>query len=116
MAALPLADDIPIAFNSCRKGPRGVSWRDDKPAELSWIEAQVWHARVCMHACGARCGMHVCGMHRYGMHVCACMHAPPGTCCSLMEEPGRTQWKIMAASLTEGIGCESSERARCEPD
>lgn len=40
LAALPLAEDIPIAFNSCRKGPRGISWRPDKPAELSWIECQ----------------------------------------------------------------------------
>lgn len=40
MASLPLAEDIPIAFNSCKTGPRGLSWRDDKPAELSWIEAQ----------------------------------------------------------------------------
>lgn len=37
---LPLAEDIPIAFNACRKGPRAVGWRDDKPAELSWIEAR----------------------------------------------------------------------------
>eukprot|EP00775_Hariotina_reticulata_P003220 gene3220-3497_t len=40
LATLPLAEDIPIAFNSCRTGPRAVSWRDDKPAELAWIEAQ----------------------------------------------------------------------------
>ena len=41
VAHLPLAEDIPIAFNSCRKGPRGVCWRDDRPAELTWTEAQV---------------------------------------------------------------------------
>lgn len=40
VAHLPLAEDIPIAFNSCRKGPRGISWRDDRPAELTWTEAQ----------------------------------------------------------------------------
>ncbi|GAB4818840.1 hypothetical protein N2152v2_005886 [Parachlorella kessleri] len=40
MAALPLAEDIPIAFNSCRKGPRGLDWRDDKPAEMYWAECQ----------------------------------------------------------------------------
>eukprot|EP00884_Botryococcus_braunii_P016558 jgi/Botrbrau1/3586/Bobra.0078s0038.1 len=40
LASLPLAEDIPIAFNSCRKGPRAIDWRDDQPAELSWIEAQ----------------------------------------------------------------------------
>ena len=38
---LPLALDIPVAFNSCRKGPRGLEWRSDKPAELAWMEAQV---------------------------------------------------------------------------
>lgn len=41
IAYLPLAEDIPIAFNSCRKGPRGIDWRSDKDAEFSWIEAQV---------------------------------------------------------------------------
>ncbi|GIL61918.1 hypothetical protein Vafri_16294, partial [Volvox africanus] len=40
LAALTLAEDIPIAFNSCRAGPRGISWRDDAPAEIYWIEAQ----------------------------------------------------------------------------
>lgn len=100
LASLPLAEDIPIAFNSCRTGeatsvsvarvvlhaawleracvpvipcarlrachaepvrfpcagPRGVSWRDDKPAELSWIEAQVRHVcHMCMHALAVIC-------------------------------------------------------------
>lgn len=41
LAELPLAEDIPIAFNSCRKGMRSLEWRDDKPAELAWIECQV---------------------------------------------------------------------------
>ncbi len=41
LAALPLAEDIPIAHNSCRRGPRTVGWRDDRPAEIDWIEAQV---------------------------------------------------------------------------
>ena len=41
IAYLPLAGDIPVAFNSCRKGPRSLGWRDDKPAELYWAEAQV---------------------------------------------------------------------------
>ncbi|KAK9816189.1 hypothetical protein WJX74_001254 [Apatococcus lobatus] len=40
VAYLPLAEDIPIAFNSCRKGPRSLGWRDDRPAELTWIECQ----------------------------------------------------------------------------
>lgn len=47
VAALPLAEDIPIAFNSCRKGPRHIEWRDDKPAELCWIECQVLPPRPC---------------------------------------------------------------------
>lgn len=33
---LPLAEDIPIASNSTRKGRRGVNWRPDKPASLYW--------------------------------------------------------------------------------
>lgn len=41
VANLPLAEDIPIAFSSCRKGPRGLDWRDDEPSQLYWLEAQV---------------------------------------------------------------------------
>lgn len=33
---LPLAEDIPIASNSTRKGRRGINWRSDKPASLYW--------------------------------------------------------------------------------
>ena len=40
MCALPLAEDIPIVHNSVRVGPRGVGWRPDKPATLTWAEAQ----------------------------------------------------------------------------
>ena len=40
MAERPMADNIPIAFNSCRTGPRSINWRSDKPAELYWAEAQ----------------------------------------------------------------------------
>jgi dipeptidyl aminopeptidase/acylaminoacyl peptidase len=36
---LPLADDVPIAFSSVRKGRRSVSWRADKPATLYLVEA-----------------------------------------------------------------------------
>ena len=36
---LPLAEDIPIDFNSCRKGPRSIEWRDDKPSELIYTVA-----------------------------------------------------------------------------
>lgn len=49
IAALPLADDIPIAFNSCRKGPRSVHWRDDRPHELTWIECQACPSSLCVH-------------------------------------------------------------------
>ena len=47
MAYLPLAEDIPVAFNSCRKGPRSLGWRSDQPAELSWAEAQARTALRC---------------------------------------------------------------------
>ena len=36
IAYLLLAEDIPTAFNSCRKGPRGVDWRADKDAGYTW--------------------------------------------------------------------------------
>ncbi|XP_052185080.1 probable glutamyl endopeptidase, chloroplastic isoform X2 [Diospyros lotus] len=37
---LPLAEDIPIAFNSVRKGMRSINWRADKPSMLYWVETQ----------------------------------------------------------------------------
>lgn len=37
---LPLAEDIPIAFNSVRKGVRSLNWRADKPSTLYWVETQ----------------------------------------------------------------------------
>lgn len=40
IAALPLAEAIPIVNDSCRAGPRSVSWRADAPATLVWAEAQ----------------------------------------------------------------------------
>jgi hypothetical protein len=40
LAALPLAESIPIVNDSCRAGPRGISWRADAPATLYWAEAQ----------------------------------------------------------------------------
>lgn len=49
LAALPLAEEIPIAFDSCRMGPRGLEWRSDKPAEVSWTECQV-STCPCLHA------------------------------------------------------------------
>ncbi|WP_246559629.1 alpha/beta hydrolase family protein [Leptothoe kymatousa] len=36
---LPLADDVPIAFDSVRRGKRGIRWRADQPATLYWAEA-----------------------------------------------------------------------------
>ena len=40
VARLPLADDIPIAMDSVRRGPRSLGWRADRDATLWWIEAQ----------------------------------------------------------------------------
>ncbi|TKY61708.1 glutamyl endopeptidase [Spatholobus suberectus] len=37
---LPLAEDIPIAFNSVRKGMRSINWRADRPSTLYWVETQ----------------------------------------------------------------------------
>ena len=39
LADLPLADAIPIAFGSVRKGMRSVGWRTDMGASLTWVEA-----------------------------------------------------------------------------
>ncbi len=39
VADLPLADDIPVAFDSARQGRRQVRWRADRPATLYWVEA-----------------------------------------------------------------------------
>jgi hypothetical protein len=33
---LPLAEDIPIATSSVRKGKRAINWRADKPSTLYW--------------------------------------------------------------------------------
>ena len=41
IANLPLALDIPLAFDSCREGPRSIQWRDDVPHRLVWVECQV---------------------------------------------------------------------------
>lgn len=37
---LPLAEDIPIASNSVRKGKRGINWRADKPSTLYWYTSK----------------------------------------------------------------------------
>lgn len=37
---LPLLDNIPIAFNSTYEGRRNISWRNDSPSTLFFVEAQ----------------------------------------------------------------------------
>ncbi|HEX4961838.1 MAG TPA: prolyl oligopeptidase family serine peptidase [Thermoanaerobaculia bacterium] len=39
VADLPLQEEIPITFGSVATGPRDVTWRDDAPATLCWVEA-----------------------------------------------------------------------------
>jgi dipeptidyl aminopeptidase/acylaminoacyl peptidase len=39
VADLPLEEEIPITFDSVETGPRAVSWREDAPATLFWVEA-----------------------------------------------------------------------------
>jgi dipeptidyl aminopeptidase/acylaminoacyl peptidase len=39
VADLPLAEEIPITFDSVATGPRAVSWRADAAATLFWVEA-----------------------------------------------------------------------------
>ncbi len=36
---LPLHESVPLGFGSVPTGIRSISWRDDKPATLSWVEA-----------------------------------------------------------------------------
>ncbi len=36
---LPLAEEVPIAFDAVPTGPRAVAWRQDVPATLVWAEA-----------------------------------------------------------------------------
>jgi dipeptidyl aminopeptidase/acylaminoacyl peptidase len=40
IANLPLALHIPLAFDSCRSGPRSIGWRDDAPHTVTWAECQ----------------------------------------------------------------------------
>lgn len=35
-----LAEEVPVARDACRTGPRGFVWRADAPATLCWVEAQ----------------------------------------------------------------------------
>lgn len=39
VADLPLADNVPVTFDSVRTGRRIVGWRADRPATLYWVEA-----------------------------------------------------------------------------
>jgi len=39
-AELPLAENIPIQFGSCRTGPREIQWRADHDATIFWVEAE----------------------------------------------------------------------------
>ncbi|MEL6605060.1 MAG: prolyl oligopeptidase family serine peptidase [Cyanobacteria bacterium J06614_10] len=39
VADLPLAEEIPINFDSVRDGRRSSGWRADQPATLHWVEA-----------------------------------------------------------------------------
>ena len=39
VADLPSAENVSIASGSARTGPRGMAWRADAPATLSWVEA-----------------------------------------------------------------------------
>lgn len=36
---VPLTEELPKGFMSCRKGVRSLRWRDDKPSSLVWAEA-----------------------------------------------------------------------------
>jgi hypothetical protein len=44
---LPLAEDIPIGFNSVRKGMRSINWRADKPSTLYWYVSEILRLFVC---------------------------------------------------------------------
>lgn len=39
LAELPVADQVPIAFDAVRPGRRSVAWRGDKPASVAIVEA-----------------------------------------------------------------------------
>jgi dipeptidyl aminopeptidase/acylaminoacyl peptidase len=39
LADLPLDEQRSIKFDAVRPGPRGTSWRSDRPATLCWVEA-----------------------------------------------------------------------------
>ncbi len=39
LAKLPLAEELPQGNGSVRKGPRSITWQNDAPATLWWVEA-----------------------------------------------------------------------------
>ncbi len=39
-ADIPLQDEIPIGFGATSIGPRSITWRNDAPSTLVWVEAQ----------------------------------------------------------------------------
>ena len=40
VAEIPLQNEIPIGFNATSGGPRSITWRNDAPATVVWVEAQ----------------------------------------------------------------------------
>ncbi len=40
LADAPLAENVPIAFDAVREGPRSFRWRNDAEATVCWVEAQ----------------------------------------------------------------------------
>ena len=40
LADAPLAENVPIAFDAVREGPRAFRWRNDADATVCWVEAQ----------------------------------------------------------------------------
>lgn len=40
IADIPLAEEIPLGYSATREGIRQLTWRNDAPATLFWVEAQ----------------------------------------------------------------------------
>ncbi|MCA1800937.1 MAG: prolyl oligopeptidase family serine peptidase [Rhodothermaceae bacterium] len=38
--SLPLLTEVPLGFNSTNEGRRSITWRNDAPASIAWVEAQ----------------------------------------------------------------------------
>lgn len=39
IADIPLTEEMPQGFGATREGPRSISWRNDAPATIYWVEA-----------------------------------------------------------------------------